>query len=275
MRNKELISNEMKYKYYYDYLENYLDCNYESNDIHITPNGMSESLYDFIIISHNEEDDKTANTEFSTRFIATSSQGIPPINTDNWLTKTGSYYNFNLEKCIESITNWEIKNKNANNLIRPILSINLIAVALNKNVQINRNNYKYWLSKIDEDNHISIEVINAFKNYKLKLADNRSEIPTKNRNDVREALLEYCQETKKSKLSVASLITIKEFIKKIYDRGLLVIESGIDANKIKRDEREITPYTLGAYLRKDILISDWWQEQDKKIREVVKYKPRK
>jgi hypothetical protein len=118
-------------------------------------------------------------------------------------------------------------------------------------------------------------VINAFKNYKLKLADNRSEIPTKNRNDVREALLEYCQETKKSKLSVASLITIKEFIKKIYDRGLLVIESGIDANKIKRDEREITPYTLGAYLRKDILISDWWQEQDKKIREVVKYKPRK
>jgi len=67
------------------------------------------------------------------------------------------------------------------------------------------------------------------------------------------------------------------FLEAIKSKGITVIETGIDANKKSSDKKpnEITPTTLGDYLRNDILISDWWLDENKSIQKMIALPPKK
>ena len=77
--------------------------------------------------------------------------------------------------------------------------------------------------------------------------------------------------------TVSDLLRNTRFLEAIKSKGITVIETGIDANKKSSDKKpnEITPTTLGDYLRNDILISDWWLDENKSIQKMIALPPKK
>ena len=90
---------------------------------------------------------------------------------------------------------------------------------------------------------------------------------------IKGALYDFLDDSKSENKTykVSGLLGNARFLKAIKSKGITVIETGIDANKKSSDKNsnEITPTTLGDYLRKDILISDWWLDENKSIQKMI------
>ena len=108
-----------------------------------------------------------------------------------------------------------------------------------------------------------------------KQPNQKTEQQNKNRTIIQRTLLDFLeQSTRSKKYSVSELYQNSVFKKILKDNKIIITDTGEDANKSDSDRKpnEMTPRTLGEHLTAifKCISSNWWTEQDKETRDKVK-----
>jgi|SaaInlStandDraft_4_1057021.scaffolds.fasta_scaffold28427_3 hypothetical protein len=104
-----------------------------------------------------------------------------------------------------------------------------------------------------------------------KQSNKKTEQKDKNIEIVKPVLVDFLDGSRlKGKYNINALKDSTTLTNTLKDGGLIIVETGIDANKKTSDRKpnEITSKTLGVYL-KELFESSWWTGQDKSIRDKV------